>query len=367
MRVGIIGTGQLARMMAEAGKDLSVDIAFLRVDNDDTQSVEGFGPISMVADYHTAEDIYAALGKPDVITVDKESVDLELMKSLQTHCPVYPEPDTVRLTQHRLLEKTWLNEQGIGTAAFRPCSDYQSLVDGVAELGYPVIVKSCEAGYDGKNQWRLNNPQDLDKHWPEISQVEAIIEQMVNFKCEVSLIGARNTEGETSCYPLAENDHAHGVLLSSRVPTSELPDWVEEKAQQYMQTLLSASNYVGVLTIECFVTDQELLVNELAPRVHNSGHWTLLGSETSQFENHIRAITGKPLGSKALKAPTAMVNLLGVDPKQVELTDADCQLYDYGKGLKPGRKMGHINYCSQDLAKLEQWLQQQIEQVYGQD
>ncbi|UTW45660.1 5-(carboxyamino)imidazole ribonucleotide synthase [bacterium SCSIO 12696] len=366
MRISIVGTGQLARLMALAAHSLKLEVSFLRLGEDDYSSVDGLGRVVTATPTRTAEGLYRDLGRPDVITVDRESVDIELLKSLQRFCTVDPAPEVIELTQHRLKEKYWVAHQlQLPTADYRYCDDGHSLFEAAETLKFPLIAKSCESGYDGKNQWRLQDLSALKSCWEQIVKAEAIIEKQVSFQKEVSLIGVRNVHGEICFYPLTENYHQNGVLVSSEVGITPLPDELVGQAQSYLAALMSSSNYIGVMTMECFITDKGLLINELAPRVHNSGHWTLTGSVTNQFENHIRAITGMPLGSTELLAPTAMVNLLGMEPETVSLIDEQSQLYDYKKALKPGRKMGHINCSYNEPWRLQQWLEQQLNAVYG--
>ncbi|MDM3871206.1 5-(carboxyamino)imidazole ribonucleotide synthase [Porticoccus sp. W117] len=366
MRISIVGTGQLARLMALAAHSLKLDVSFLRLGDDDYSSVDGLGRVVTATPTRTAVGLYRDLGRPDVITVDRESVDIDLLKSLQAFCSVDPAPEIIELTQHRLKEKYWVAHQlNLPTADYLYCDDGRSLFEAAETLKFPLIAKSCESGYDGKNQWRLNDLNTLESCWEQIVKTEAIVEKQVSFQKEVSLIGVRNAHGDTRFYPLAENYHQNGVLVSSEVGINALPDKLAGDAQNYLRALMSSGNYVGVMAMECFVTDKGLLINELAPRVHNSGHWTLTGSATNQFENHLRAITGMPLGSTELLAPTAMVNLLGVTPGQVHLVGERAHVYDYHKALKPGRKMGHINCSLSEPWRLRQWLDQQLNVVYG--
>ncbi|WIO74580.1 5-(carboxyamino)imidazole ribonucleotide synthase [Porticoccaceae bacterium LTM1] len=363
MNIAIVGTGQLARMMAQAGKKLGISCSFLRCAGEDSRPVEGYGNIVTLNDNHDPKQLYHALGKPSVITVEKESVDIALLKQLKAFCPVYPDPEVIRLTQHRYLEKQWLNSMGIDTANHALCNSVDSLINAVTELGYPVFVKSCEEGYDGLNQWRLKSADDLHQHTEAILQQESIVEGEVSFHKEVSVIGVRNSNGEFLSYPVTENQHSNGVLLTSIAPAS-CPDSVHQQAHQLIERIMTQSNYVGVLTVECFVTDTGLLVNELAPRVHNSGHWTMDGCATSQFENHLRAITGLPLGATSQHKPCAMVNLLGVSPQQVTLAASGMSCYDYQKTLRPGRKMGHLNLIGDDFQEISALTNLQVKAIY---
>ncbi|WP_445355659.1 5-(carboxyamino)imidazole ribonucleotide synthase [Microbulbifer sp. EKSA008] len=359
-RVAIIGCGQLAQMMAQEGQPLGVEFSFLAETGENTDCVKGLGTIVEMEPGQDPEALYQALGRPEVITSEREQVSVDLLRSFQPFCPVYPDPHITEKAQHRLREKRALTDSGLPVAPFAAAQGEKELREAVDQLGYPAFIKSCENGYDGKNQWCVKSAADLDAAIPQAGDQECVVEAGVNFACEVSIIGARSASGEIKAYPLTENRHRNGTLLLSTAPYDN-PELLKA-AEGYLATLLKDWDYVGVLAVECFVSESGLIVNEVAPRVHNSGHWTFVGPEASQFANHIRAILDMPLGDTACPVPVAMVNMLGVDvaPKQ----DND-GVWLYGKALRPGRKMGHVILQDPDMEHLRQRSESMIEELYG--
>jgi 5-(carboxyamino)imidazole ribonucleotide synthase len=345
MHIGIIGCGQLARMLAQAGAPIGATFSFVVEPGADPTPVKGLGQQTPLRDCMTPAELYAALDNPSVITVEKEHVDVPLLEALSAFCRVAPNPQAVHITQNRSREKNFLNQLGIPTVGFAQADSEQALRTAAQQIGFPIIIKSEEAGYDGKNQWRIRSQADLDKFCAaqQHSALDLVVEQWVSFQAEVSMVAARNTQGEKTFYALTENRHQNGILLTSRVPAPHGSEALSQKAQHYLNTLLDALNYVGVLAMECFILGDQLLVNELAPRVHNSGHWTQQGSNTSQFENHVRAILGMPLGQADLRHHAAMVNLLGIEASAGQVASPQTTLHWYDKTCKPGRKVGHIN------------------------
>lgn len=358
LHIGIIGSGQLARMLAQAGQPLGATFAFAADAGADNSPVSGLGNLVSLADYTDAGDLYVAMGRPSVITVEKEHVDVPLLEALSAFCQVSPNPQAVHITQNRTREKTFLNDLGIPTVGFAQATDRASLIKGVTDIGYPVILKSEEQGYDGKNQWRLKSPEDLKHYCTQYDKnpVDLVIEQWVSFEAEVSMVAARSSEGQKTFYPLTENRHQNGILLTSRAPAPHGSEALAQKATDYLNKILEALNYVGVIAMECFIVGDQLLVNELAPRVHNSGHWTQQGCATSQFENHVRAILGMPLGSVNLFGQAAMLNLLGIAAKTEHLSAPQTTLHWYDKACKPGRKVGHINIQDADANTVDSLL-----------
>lgn len=349
LHIGIIGSGQLARMLAQAGQPLGATFAFAADPGADNSPVAGLGDLVALADYEDPSALYAAMGKPAVITVEKEHVHTPLLEALTAFCRVAPNPKAVFVTQHRTREKTFLNNLNIPTVGFAQATDRESLIAGVQQIGYPVILKSEEAGYDGKNQWRLQTAADLEQfctHY-DSNPIDLVIEQWVQFEAEVSMVAARGIDGQKSFYALTENRHQNGILLTSRAPAPHGSDALTLKATNYLNNILDALDYVGILAMECFIVGDQLLVNELAPRVHNSGHWTQQGCQASQFENHVRAIAGLPLGPVAPLGQAGMLNLLGIQAHTDALASPDASrcatLHWYDKACKPGRKVGHIN------------------------
>ncbi|GAA5524934.1 N5-carboxyaminoimidazole ribonucleotide synthase [Microbulbifer aestuariivivens] len=364
-RVGIVGCGQLAQMMAQEGRPLGVAFSFLAEGDENTGCVDGLGTVVHAREGADVETLYRAMGSPEVITAEREQVSVELLRALEQFCPVYPRPDAFEKTQHRLREKTAITAAGLPVAPFLPANSYDEICAAVAKLGYPAFIKSCENGYDGKNQWRVDSDEALAAIRDEViaqGEQEYVVEKGIHFSREVSLIGVRSADGEVLTYPLAENDHYKGTLLVSKAPAPDVDDKLQQAAQDYLATLLNEWDYVGVLAMECFVSDDGLLINELAPRVHNSGHWTLAGAKTSQFENHIRAILGMPLGDTDAERPAVMINMLGVDKKPTLPNEG---VWLYGKSLRPGRKMGHVILVDDTQEALSTRIEAMLEELYG--
>lgn len=366
MRVGIVGCGQLARMLALAGWPMGLSFSFLAEATEEDVCVRGLGKVVRLAADLDGQALYEAMERPAVITVEKEHVDVALLRRLQGFCPVYPDPDIVEICQHRGREKSFLNQAAIATAPWQPADSLADVKQAVQALGLPVFIKSCELGYDGQNQWRLKDASGHDDFMARQGDIPpCVVEGQVHFEREVSIIVARGVDGETVVYPLTENDHQQGTLLTSISPVDDLPEAMRSQAEDIVSKLLSRWNYVGVLAIECFVSDKGLLVNELAPRVHNSGHWTQQGAATDQFENHMRAITGRALGSTESTGYTGMINLLGRFAPADVAVRANSHLHLYNKAAKPRRKLGHINLHRDDKAALEQQMREMVESIYS--
>lgn len=364
MQVAIVGGGQLARMLALAGWPLGLRFAFLVNDGDDTRSVEGLGRVVKCEPGLEPSVLYEALGRPVVITVEKEAVDTGLLEQLNAFCPVHPRPDVLRVCQNRRRQKLWLESLGIAVARHRFAHDAESLWAAAGELGFPLIVKAAEQGYDGRNQWRLADPSALDRFVGQSATGDWVVEEQVPFLREISLLAVRSAQGEIRFYPPTENRHVNGVLRTSLAPAIDLPEPALQTACEKVRQMLERTQYVGVLALEYFVLEDRLCLNEVAPRVHNSGHWTQQGSTTSQFENHLRAILGWPLGACDAKGHAGMVNILGTDAPPDALLSAAVTLHLYDKQKRPGRKLGHVNVRDDDRAKVEAELQR-LEQRLG--
>lgn len=361
MRVGIIGCGQLARMLALAGIGMGMRFSFVNDNGSpDTPCVEGLGKVVAWQPGDSAASLYDALGKPDCITVEKEQVDSELLQALAPLCRLSPNVESVEIIKDRRREKALVDSLQIPTARHVVGVTAK---EAVAELGYAVVAKSCTEGYDGKNQWVIRNEADAAAFDAQENPADYIFEQFIPFEREVSLVGARNTAGDIVFYPLAENSHEKGILHRSVVPAPDLSGTLIEHANDSMRRIMEHLDYVGVLAIEMFVTPEGLLVNELAPRVHNSGHWSQHGADTCQFENHLRAICGMALGSTRVRGFAGMVNLLGCEFPPLETITANASLNWYGKSVRPGRKLGHVNFVSDDYAALLEDMQRFQAQV----
>lgn len=353
MHIAIIGCGQLARMLALAGWSMGIRFSFLAADTDDTRCVDGLGLVVRNTPGSTAESLYHALGQPNVITVEKEAVDTALLQGFVDKCTVAPSPGILHIIQHRARQKAFLDDNAIPTAPYFHLRSKDQLWDAVKALGFPLIIKACEQGYDGQHQWRLSNENETHAliNGP-IEIGDAIVETKLSFTKEVSVILARNTLGEVAVYCPTENTHVNGTLFVSIAPARELSESHQEQLSQITNTLVKAWDYVGVLAIECFIVDDKVVVNELAPRVHNSGHWTQDGAATSQFENHLRAICGRTLGATTDLAVTGMINLLGCTAPEELLSHAHAHFHWYNKTLRNERKMGHINFVCNDQEAL---------------
>jgi 5-(carboxyamino)imidazole ribonucleotide synthase len=266
---------------------------------------------------------------------------------------VLPPPVALDVAQDRLREKELCRRLGIGTPAFAPVDDRAGLDRAAKELGLPAVLKTRRGGYDGKGQVVLRESDDTERGWAEVGGVPLILEAHVPFDRELSVLAVRGRDGETACWPLVENHHEGGILRRSFAPAPDLSARLQQSGEQLAGRMLDELEYVGVLAVELFDVAGELLVNELAPRVHNSGHWTIEGAVTSQFENHLRAILGWPLGSTAAVGVNAMVNCVGAlpDPSAV-LAVPGAHLHDYGKAPRPGRKVGHVTVTAGDAEEL---------------
>ena len=357
MRIAIVGCGQLARMLALAGWEMGHHFTFLADPGEGTRCVEGLGPVLSSDQYQSGEALFEALGRPDVVTVEKEHVDVALLESLSNYCRVAPSADAIRICQHRGREKTLLQSLDIATAPFHVVTDAASLSEAVNTVGYPAFVKSCEQGYDGQNQWLLQNTDELAAlalKMPTLPPL--VVEGAIRFDRELSLIVARSVSGDTAMYPLTENRHREGILLTSEVPAANISQQTQQQATDIANRLLDHWSYVGVLSIELFDEAGVLRVNELAPRVHNSGHWSQDAGVTSQFSNHLRAITDTHPGGTIPAGYAGMINLLGRGADAALLQASDTALHWYDKSIRGRRKVGHINLQSPEREQLQQRL-----------
>jgi 5-(carboxyamino)imidazole ribonucleotide synthase len=338
--IGILGGGQLGYMLALAGYPLGLHFRFL------DPSPEA--PVGRIAQRVTAEYTdHAALEKfssgLELVTYEFENVPVEAAKFLAERVPVYPPPAALEAAQDRLTEKNLFQKLGIPTTEFLPVSKPSEFDAVVKKLGLPAVLKTSRMGYDGKGQWILRTAEDVAKAKSELPNLQLILERFVPFTRELSVLAVRSRGGETVFYPLVENHHRGGILRLSLAPAPSLEPPLQRAAEDVARRVLESMKYVGVLAIEFFEHEGRLLANEMAPRVHNSGHWTIEGAITSQFENHLRAVLGLPLGSTAATGYSAMVNLIGDLPEPAEvLAVPDAHLHLYGKSPRPGRKLGHV-------------------------
>ncbi len=362
--IGILGAGQLGRMLAIAGYPLGLRFRFFDPAPD---SPAGQVAEHMVAGYDDWEALRRFAAGVDVITYEFENVPLETARFLTQFAPVYPPPQALQAAQDRLDEKTLFQRLGLPTPSFASVDTCEQLDEAVRAIGLPVVLKTRRYGYDGKGQYVLRSPEDVDSARRTLGGAPLILEQFVPFEREVSVLAVRARTGETAFYPITENDHRDGILRLSLAPSPPTPlppgegsgarPGLHALACDYASRVLAALDYVGILAIEFFQHNGHLLANEMAPRVHNSGHWTIEGAETSQFENHLRAVLGWPLGATAARGYAAMINLIGALPEaQAVLAIPGAHLHLYGKAPRPGRKLGHITLCATDLQLLTERL-----------
>ena len=348
MKIGVIGGGQLGRMLALAGTPLGMDFTFLDPAPDACASALG---THLLAGYDDPQALRQMAESVDLVTFEFENVPAETVAFLSQFVPVYPAADSLRIARDRWFEKSLFKELGIPTPAFADIQSQADLDAAVAAIGLPAVMKTRTMGYDGKGQKVLRQREDVQGAFAELGSVPCILEGFVPFDGEVSLVAVRGRDGETRFYPLSHNTHVGGVLKLS-VASSAHP--LQALAEDYISRVLEKLDYVGVLAFEFFEVDGGLKANEIAPRVHNSGHWSIEGAECSQFENHLRAVAGLPLGSTAKVGESAMLNFLGsIPPTEAVVQIADCHLHHYGKAFKPGRKVGHATLRCQDSATLK--------------
>ncbi len=357
--IGILGGGQLARMLALAGYPLGLNFIVL-------DPAEGVCSASIAHQLEGAYDDKALLAKlaeqVDVVTYEFENVPAESAAFLADKVTIYPPQQALATAQDRLTEKTACADLDIDTASFAAVNSLVELEAAMDYVGWPAVLKTRREGYDGKGQAVLRQPEDLAKGWQAIGEVPAIVEGFVPFDREISMIAVRSTTGETAFYPLTENEHRDGIL---RLSIARQNDAMQALAEEYAAKVLNKLDYVGVLVLELFQAGDRLLVNEFAPRVHNSGHWTQDGAVTCQFENHLRAILGLPLGATDLTAHAGMVNLIGEIPNREAVLAIDsAHLHLYDKEPRAGRKVGHINLVNQDQAAFDADLQAALGLAY---
>ncbi len=355
--VGILGGGQLARMMALAGAPLG--LRFLVLDSASDACAGQFAPM-VVGDYTDQAALAEFASRVDVATFDFENVPAESARWLAERVPVFPIPRALAVAQDRLAEKTLFRELDIPVPPFAAVTSREALDAAVAELGLPCILKTRRLGYDGKGQFRIRSAADIDAAWQALgAQAESvglIVEAFVAFEREISVVAVRGRDGEFRAWPLTENWHVDGVLSASLAPAT-VDAALNETALTYARRLAEALEYVGVLALELFCRDGVLLANELAPRVHNSGHWTIEGSETSQFQNHLRAVIGVPLGSTRMVGHACMLNWISVMPDAGPVLDeASGHWHDYGKQPREGRKVGHATLRADSTHELAEAL-----------
>ena len=353
-----MGGGQLARMLALSGAPLG--LRFLVMDTEADACAGQFAPL-LVGDYRDQQALAEFASKVDVATFDFENVPAESAEWLAARVPVFPSPRALAVAQDRLVEKTLFRDLGIPVGEFAAVATQVELAAEVTRIGGACIVKTRRLGYDGKGQFRIKSPADIEAAWQALGAqaqtVGLIVEAFIPFQRELSVVAVRGREGEFRSWPLTENWHVDGVLSASLAP-AQVDESLATQAIAYARTLAEALDYVGVFALELFCTDGRLLANEMAPRVHNSGHWTIEGAETSQFENHLRAVLGLPLGDTRMLGHACMLNWIGEMPGyHAVLTEPSGHWHDYGKLPRSGRKVGHATLRADTDSELSSGLQ----------
>jgi 5-(carboxyamino)imidazole ribonucleotide synthase len=340
MKIGILGSGQLGRMLAQAANKLGHTCSFY--DSTPSSATAGLGEIT-AGDFNNREALREFAANCDLITYEFENVPCDTARYLETLKPVYPPPKALEVSQDRLTEKEFLQKLGIGTPRFQAASSEAELLQACTTLGYPCIAKTRRFGYDGKGQYRIARADDVALAWRTLNGVPLLVEGFVPFSRELSVIATRDQRGSIAFYPLAYNVHINGILHRSEIPAPDLAPSVRTLAYDAITKVLETLNYVGTLAIELFEVRGEILANEMAPRVHNSGHATIEGSKSSQFMNHILAVTNSELGSTEPVSRAVMYNIIGKIP---DLTDVNklnnAFVHLYNKSERTGRKIGHI-------------------------
>lgn len=341
MKIGVLGAGQLGRMLALAGHPLGLSFVFL--DPADNACAAPVGD-QIQADFDDTAALARLCETVEVVTYEFENVPADAASFVAGHRPLFPGPKALATAQDRAAEKALFEQLGIPVPRNACADSLEGLRAAVAKTGLPAVVKTRRLGYDGKGQAVLREDADVERAWAQLGGTPLIVEQWVPFDREVSCIGVRGRDGGCRFYPIATNVHRHGILRRS---TPVANDPLQALAERHTEKVMSALDYVGVMAFEFFVRGDQLLANEIAPRVHNSGHWTQDGAHTSQFENHLRAVLGLPLGDTGLHGPCCMLNLIGEAPDRAALLAfPGAHLHLYGKSSRQGRKIGHLNLCA---------------------
>ena len=349
MKIGVLGAGQLGRMLALSAYPLGHQMRFLALSEEDPSSLLGK---TYINNHSNVIELFS--DDSDVVTYESENTDVSIVNQVSQKSKVYPSETSLHITQHRGREKNLLSKLNIPCAPFKMVNSLLELKSAVELIGLPAILKTAKDGYDGKGQFLIKSESEIDEAWDHMSGAESILEGFIKFKRELSLIAVRGLDASLKYYPLVENTHHEGILRLTIAPAQNIPKSLQKKAEEYMHSLINEMDHVGVMTLELFDSSDELIVNEIAPRVHNSGHWTIEGAQTSQFENHIRAITNSPLGATSIKSSfNAMINIIGMHgqtSKVLETKNAHLHLYD--KEERKGRKLGHITLTSNSMEEL---------------
>lgn len=354
--IGILGGGQLGFMLAQAALPLGLRCVFL----EDTPDC----PARLLGKVYGSEQFDDFAKACDVYTLEFENTPLTYAKHLEDTTQIYPPAQALFIAQDRLNEKRLFNELGITTTPFMAVANYDDLIKASQTLGLPMVIKTSRGGYDGKGQFVVHAYEDIDKAWQALGQATQnaplIAEGFIKFSREVSIIAVRGRDGKIRYYDLVENTHHQGILAKTVAPAPDC-NHLTHQAQENIKKLLEHLDYVGVLTLELFVTDDGLVANEIAPRVHNSGHWSIEGAVCSQFENHMRAVAGLPLGDTSIIKPSVMLNIIGEYPKLADVLAIDgAYLHLYDKAERQDRKIAHITVMPSDSKELAQTVAQTI-------
>jgi len=361
--LGIIGGGQLGMMITEAAKKMPEHISKIIVlDPTENCPAARVGAEQIVADFKDKDAITELANKSDIITYEIESGDSGVLKSVEKNAEINPSPETLRIIQDKFLQKSFLLENGISVPEFIKIERIEDITEGLKNFGLPALLKARRDAYDGRGNFKINSDDEIQKAFDYFKGQKLLLEKFIPFKMEVSVIVSRNTKGQIKTYPLVENIHEENILRMTIAPARVIEE-VTKKAEQIAEKTIAVLKGAGTFGIEMFVThDNILIINEIAPRVHNSGHHTLQSSETSQFEQHLRAILGLDLGSTKLVHPTIMYNILGTksfegEYKPIILSEPNVYLKMYEKQIsKPLRKLGHFNLVGENGETVEQLL-----------
>ncbi len=362
--LGIIGGGQLGMMITEAAKKMPEHISKIIVlDPTENCPAAQVGAEQIVADFKDEDAIIDLANKSDIITYEIESGDSDVLKSIEKNTEVNPSPETLKIIQDKFLQKSFLLENDIPVPEFIKIEKIDDIKEGLKNFGFPVLLKARRDAYDGRGNFKINSEDEIQKAFDYFQGQDLLLEKFIPFKMEVSVIASRNTKGQIKTYPLVENIHEENILRETIAPARVTED-VTQKAEQIAEKIMAVFKGAGTFGIEMFVTqNNNILINEIAPRVHNSGHHTLQSSETSQFEQHLRAILGLELGSTKLIHNTIMYNILGTkgfngEYKSITLSETNVYLKMYGKQIsKPLRKLGHFNLVAGNDETVEQLLE----------
>ena len=350
----VLGGGQLGRMMALAAIPLGVEVRSL---DPSTEATARTVSVLTVGGLDDPAALIAAATGSEVVTYEWEGVPATSTRALEHDgWIVRPSTAALEISQDRIAEKSLFTSLGIPVAPYAAVSSRAELEGAIEAVGTPAILKTCRGGYDGKGQTTIDRPEDAETAWAALGPAgDLVLEGRVPFDRELSIIAVRSVDGEVRTWPLVENHHRNGILRTSYAPAPTITEHLQATADGYARSILDHFDYVGVLTVELFQLGDQLLANEMAPRVHNSGHWTIEGAVTSQFENHVRAVLGWPLGETAAIAASAMVNCIGALPDPTTILGlAGVHLHRYGKSLRAGRKVGHITVTAPDADTLHE-------------